>query len=317
MSQGLTLLPPSASAAARSTDTIYLSLVGFSTLMAGIFVVLIVFFCYRYRKKAKVNRENAPSHARGLEAAWTIAPLLVFLALFAWAARDYVLQFHAPPHAMQIFVVAKQWMWKAEHPNGRREINQLHIPINTPVKLIMTSQDVIHSFFVPAFRNKRDVVPGRYSTIWFQADRPGQYMLLCAEYCGTDHAEMKGSVVAMEPEAYARWVEGGASHPGLAERGFVLFRTHGCIGCHAAASSVHAPALSGLLGSKVHLSDGSTITADETYVRDAMIEPHKAIVAGYDAIMPSFKGQLNEEEIMAIIQYIRSLAPDQLTGERP
>lgn len=317
MSEGLTLLPPSASAAARGTDTLYLALVGFSTLMAGVFIVLIVLFCYRYRKNANVDRNNPPSHARGLEAAWTIAPLLVFLFLFAWAARDYTLQFHVPRNAMPVFVVAKQWMWKVEHLNGRREINELHVPIDTPVRMIMTSQDVIHSFFVPALRNKRDVVPGRYSTIWFQADRPGEYLLLCAEYCGTDHAEMKGRVVAMEPQDYARWLEGGTPHPGLAERGFALFRKNGCMGCHAAASSVHAPELSGLLGRKVHLSDGSSIVADETYVHDSIIEPQKAIVAGYDAIMPSFKNELNEEDIMAIIEYIRSLAPEQLIGERP
>lgn len=317
MTDGLIVLPPPASSAARHTDSLYLSLVGFSTLMAGIFIALIVIFCYRYRKSAKVNRDNAPSSGRGLEVAWTIAPLLVFLGLFAWSAREYAMQFHIPQNALQISVVAKQWMWKAEHPNGRREINELHIPINTPVKLIMTSQDVIHSFFVPAFRNKRDVVPGRYSTIWFRADRPGEYMLLCAEYCGTNHSEMKGRVVAMAPEDYTQWMETGARHPGLAERGFALFREHGCMGCHAAASSVHAPELSGLLGRRVHLSDGSNIVADETYIRDSIMEPHKAIVAGYEPIMPSFKGQLDEEEIMAIIEYIRSLNPNELAGERP
>lgn len=317
MSQGIRLIPPTATAAARSTDAIYFSLVGFSTLMAAVFIVLIVVFCYRYRRNAKADRKNPPSSARGLEVVWTIAPLLVFLALFAWSARDYALQFRAPPNAMQVFVVAKQWMWKVEHPNGRREVNELHIPVNTPVKLIMSSQDVIHSFFVPAFRSKRDVVPGRYSTIWFQADSPGEYLLLCAEYCGTDHSQMKGRVVAMAAQDYARWMESGQQHPGLAQRGFALFRKHGCMGCHAAASSVHAPELSGLLGRRVHLSGGGSVVADETYIRDAMMEPQKAIVAGYDDIMPSFKNQLDEEEIMAIIEYIRSLRPEQLTGERP
>ena len=317
MSEGLALLPPSASAAARGTDVLFLTLVGFSLILAALFVGLIIIFSYRYRKNAKINRDNPPSHARGLEATWTIAPLLVFLALFVWAARDYVEQSRVPKDAMPIFLVAKQWMWKVEHPNGRREINELHIPVNMPIKLVMTSQDVIHSFFVPAFRNKRDVVPGRYSTLWFQADRPGEYLLLCAEYCGSDHSQMKGRVVAMQPEDYARWQEAGALHPGLAERGYALFREHGCMGCHAAASSVHAPELSGLLGRRVHLSDGRDIVADETYVRDSIIEPHKNIVAGFDAIMPSFKDQLNEEEIMAIIEYIRSLDPDQLAGERP
>jgi len=317
MSQGLALFPPSASAAARDTDALYLALTGFSALIAIIFIALIAIFCYRYRKNAKANRAHAPSSARGLEAAWTIAPLIVCLGLFAGSARQYAWQIHAPRDATRVFIVAKQWMWTVEHPNGRREINELHIPIDTPVKLIMTSQDVIHSFFVPALRNKRDVVPGRYSTLWFRADRPGEYLLLCAEYCGTDHSEMKGRVVAMAPQDYARWMEGGASHPGLAERGFALFRRHGCMGCHAAASSVHAPELSGLLGRRVRLSDGSDVVADETYVRDSIMEPQKAIVAGYAAIMPSFKTQLNEEDISAIIEYIRSLDRDELAGERP
>ncbi len=316
MSDGLTLLPAPASAAARQTDVLYLSLVGFSTLIAGIFVALIIIFCYRYRRNAKVNREDAPNSARGLEAAWTVAPLIVFLTLFAWSAREYATQFHVPRHALRISVVAKQWMWKAEHPNGRREINELHIPVDTPVQLVMSSQDVIHSFFVPAFRNKRDVVPGRYSSIWFQADRAGEYLLLCAEYCGTDHSEMKGRVVAMAPQEYAQWVEEGARHPGLAERGFVLFREHGCMGCHSAASSVHAPELSGLIGRHVRLSDGSNIVADETYIRDSIIEPQKAVVAGYEPIMPSFKDQLDEDQITSIIEYIRSLNPDELAGER-
>jgi cytochrome c oxidase subunit 2 len=316
MSPGLTLLPPAASAAARGTDALFLTLVGLSVLLTALFVGLIVIFSYRYRQGANINRDHPPSHARGLEAAWTIAPLLLFLVLFAWAARDYALQARAPQDAMQIFVVAKQWMWKAEQPDGRREINELHIPINTPIKLIMTSQDVIHSLFIPAFRNKRDVVPGRYSMIWFQADRPGEYLLLCAEYCGTDHSEMKGRVIAMQPQDYARWLADGATHPGLAQRGFTLFREHGCMGCHAAASTVHAPELSGLLGRRVHLSDGRDLIADENYLHDSMIEPQKDVVAGYEPIMPSFKGQLDEEEIMAIIEYIRSLDPKDVAGAR-
>jgi len=317
MSAGLTILAPAASAAARGADVLYFTLVGFSTFMAGIFIVLIAVFSYRYRKGSQANREKPPTHAKGLEAAWTIAPLTVFLGLFVWAAYDYARQSQPPDDAMPIFVVARQWMWKAEHANGRREINELHVPLNTPVKLIMTSQDVIHSFFVPAFRNKRDVVPGRYSVLWFEADRAGEYPLLCAEYCGTDHSAMIGRIIAMPPEAYARWRDEGARHPGVAQHGYALFRQHGCIGCHAAASTVHAPELAGLPGRRVHLADGGTITADETYIRDSILEPQKQIVAGFDTIMPSFKGQLNEEEIMAIIEYIRSLDAGRHAGERP
>lgn len=306
MNDSFTLLGPSASDAASRTDTLYLVLVGFSSLMAGIFVCLIVWFCFRYRKGSPASRSNAPTHARGLEAAWTIAPLLVFLGIFVWAARYYAEMYRPPMDAMPVFVVGKQWVWKIEHGNGRREINELHVPIDTPVKLIMTSQDVIHSFFVPAFREKQDVVPGRYNTLWFKANREGVYHLLCAEYCGTDHSSMIGRIIVMQPQRYARWLEEGASRPGIAGQGYLLARDHGCMGCHGPGSTVHAPPLAGLMGRTVHLQDGTTLVADEAYIRDSIVEPQKQLVAGYAAIMPSFKKQLDEEDLMAIIEYIRA-----------
>lgn len=299
------LMPPAASSIASQTDLLFLSLTAFSGLMVVIFLTLIVFFAIRYRKGTQVDRSHAPTHARGLEAAWTIAPLMVFLGLFVWGARDYAALYRPPHDATPMFVVAKQWMWKAEHPNGRREINELHVPLGKPVRLLMTSQDVIHSFFVPAFRIKQDVVPGRYNIVWFQATREGEYRLLCAEYCGTDHALMTGRIVVMPPERYARWLEEGDATVGTSQRGFALMREHGCTGCHSANSTVHAPELAGLLGRVVHLQSGRSLIADETYVRDSIIEPQKDIVAGYEPIMPSFKGRIPEEDIMAIIEYLR------------
>lgn len=313
MSAGFTILPPAASSIAARADLLFYALTGFSGLMAVIFIGLIAIFVIRYRKGSRIERGNAPTHARGLEAAWTIAPLLVFLGLFFWAAYDYAGLFRPPRDATPIFVVAKQWMWKAEHLNGRREINELHVPLGRPVRLVMASQDVIHSFFVPAFRVKQDVVPGRYNSLWFKATQEGEYPLLCAEFCGTDHAAMTGRIVVMSPERYARWLVAGHVTPAMAQRGYALFREHGCIGCHSARSTVHAPDLTNLLGRVVHLEDGASLAADETYVRDSILEPQKHIVAGFAPIMPSFRGQLNEEDIMAIIEYIRSTAHDDET----
>jgi cytochrome c oxidase subunit 2 len=316
MNNGFALLPPAASEVAHQTDLLYFSLVGFSSLLMIVFVGLIVWFCFHYRKGSAAERSNPPTHGHGLEAAWTIAPLLVFLGLFAWAARDYARMYRPPADAVPIFVVAKQWVWKIEHRNGRREINELHIPINTPIKLVMTSQDVIHSFFVPAFREKQDVVPGRYNTIWFEADKAGEYRLLCSEYCGTDHASMMGRVIVMPAQRYASWLQQGTHQPGIVQRGFALFREHGCIGCHDKGSTVHAPDLTGLLGRTVHFQDGSSQVADETYVHDSIVEPQKQLVAGFGPIMPSFKNQLNEEDLMAIIEYIRATGnPDETAGK--
>lgn len=302
----LGLLPASASTIAASVDAVFLVVFLVTAGVAGAIFVLIAFFAIRYRHGSAADRSRPPANNRPLEIAWVVTPLVVFLALFAWAAREYVRIYRPPPDAMRVFVVAKQWMWKLEHPNGKREIDELHVPVGRPVRLIMTSQDAIHSFFVPAFRIKQDLVPGRYTSLWFTATRAGVYHLFCAEYCGADHAMMGGRVVAMEPAQFARWLEEGSPVAGLAARGFELFRRYGCSGCHAAGSTVHAPALEGLLGRRVQLSDGRSLLADEVYVRDSILLPRKDVVAGFDGIMPSFAGQMSEEDLMAIVEYIRS-----------
>lgn len=300
------LLPQSASTSAERFDTLFLAemlLVGFVALAVA---VLIVYFSIRYRKNSRADRSHAPSRGLKIEVTWTVVPLLLFLAGFAWAAYDYTRLYREPPNAMPIFVVAKQWMWKLEHENGKREIDELHVPLGQPVRLVMTSQDVIHSFFVPAFRIKQDVVPGRYTTIWFTPTQAGEFHLFCAEYCGTDHAGMHGRIVVMQPSEYAAWLQSGNTQPGIAARGFEAYRRYGCSGCHEAQSSVHAPDLHGLLGRTVHLSDGRTLIADEAYIHDSVLLPKKDIVAGYEPIMPSFAGQISEEDLLAIIEYIRS-----------
>jgi cytochrome c oxidase subunit 2 len=306
LASGFRLVEPGASSIAGRTDLLFAAMLALCGTLAIVLAALVVVFCVRFRSGATADRSNPPSNARGLELAWTITPLLIFVAIFVWAARDFVELHRAPANALPVYVVGKQWMWTLQHRNGRREINELHVPLGQPVRLVMASQDVIHSFFVPAFRLKQDVVPGRYTSLWFEATQLGDFHLFCSEYCGTEHAAMLGRVVVMEPAAFARWLVAGPEVPGLAQQGFALFREHGCSGCHAAGSTVHAPLLDGILGRTVHLQDGRSVVADENYVRDSILVPGKDVVAGYAPVMPSFAGQLDEEQIEALIAYLRS-----------
>jgi len=309
MNDAISLFPTEASSIAPSTDHLFLSLVGLAGLMALILTVLAVVFCVRYRRGSTADRSNAPDHANGLEWTWTIAPLLAFIGLFLWGAYDYAALTRPPDGAQPIYVVAKQWVWTLQHANGIQEKDELHVPAGQAVRLLMTSQDVIHSFYVPAFRIKQDVVPGRYTAIWFKATRPGTYHLLCAEFCGTDHASMAGGIVVMPPEQYRQWLAQGKGGGDLARRGYELFREHGCAGCHDARSSVHAPGLDNLFGRRVFTQDGRVVIADENYIRDSIVEPGKDVVAGYAPVMPSFAGQFSESDLMALVQYLRSDLP--------
>jgi cytochrome c oxidase subunit 2 len=307
---GFSLLPASASDAATHLDALALGLLLLTGAVALGVMVLMTWFCVRYRAGTQADRSDPPARGRALEIAWIALPLALFFGIYAWGAIDYARLYAAAPNARPVFIVAKQWMWKAEHPDGRREINTVHLALGKPVRLLMTSQDVIHSFFVPAFRIKQDVVPGRYTSIGFTPTREGDFHLFCAEFCGTDHAVMGGDVIVLRPAAYARWVAGGHGQPGMAARGFALFRRYGCSGCHAAGSSVHAPDLNGIYGRRVHLQDGRELTADDAYLRDAILLPARDVVAGYAPIMPSFAGQIGEEDLLAILQYLRETAHD-------
>jgi cytochrome c oxidase subunit 2 len=298
--------PGTASDVAQRANVLFFTVLGITAFVAvGIFAVA-AFFIVRYRASAVVDRSAPPLRNAWLETAWIGIPLAIFLAFGVWGAYDYSELFRSPPQAVPVYIVAKQWMWKLQHANGRREIDELHLPLGRPVRLIMTSQDVIHSFFAPALRVKQDLVPGRYTSISFTPTAKGEYPLLCAEYCGTEHSRMAGRIIVMDEQSYSKWLAGGTAVPGLASRGFELFRTFGCSGCHSAQSSVHAPDLTGLIGRTVHLSDGRAIVADETYVRDSILLPKKDVAAGFEPIMPSFAGQISEEDIAAIIHYIRS-----------
>jgi cytochrome c oxidase subunit 2 len=270
---------------------------------------LVLVLAIRYRRGSAAKRGPLPEIvSREFEIGWTSATLFLFAFLFWWAASADLGSLAAPAGALEIHVVAKQWMWKTQHPNGAREIDALHIPVDKPVRLVMTSQDVIHSFFVPAFRVKQDVVPGREAEIWFQATKTGVFPLLCAEYCGTDHSMMRGRIIVMRQEDYADWLTKQPEGDDLAHVGAKLFVARGCSGCHDDASKVHAPKLAGLYGRSVQLSDGRQIKADDGYIRDSILQPKRDITAGFEPIMPSYAGLLDDGEIQSLTAYIRSLA---------
>jgi cytochrome c oxidase subunit II len=311
MNAGFQWMPAQASGMASRIDTLFFSLLALTGTVALAIALLIVVFVIRYRRGSDADRSNPPTTARKIELAWTITPLLIFIGIFIWGAILYDNLYRAPGNAMPVFVVGKQWMWKLQHANGRREIDELHVPLGQPVRLVMSTEDVIHSFYVPAFRIKQDVVPGRYTTIWFTPTALGEFRLHCAEYCGTDHAGMGGRVIVMRPAEFQRWLTGTSGVPSMAARGFDLFRSRGCSGCHDARSTVHAPSLQGLFGRQVHLQDGRTLIADENYIRDSILQPRKDIVAGFAPIMPTFQGQLNEEELLALIAYVKSIGKEQ------
>jgi cytochrome c oxidase subunit 2 len=298
-------LPVAASDMATRVDVLFYSMVALTGLVALAIFVLMLYFCVRYRAGSRADRTDPPPRKKWLEIGWIATPLVIFLGIFVWAAVVYAAFYAGPPgDAMTVFVVGKQWMWKVEHANGRREIDELHLPLGQPVRVVLSTEDVIHSFYVPAFRVKQDAVPGRYTTIRFTPTREGEYWLHCAEYCGTDHARMGGKVVVMPPAAFAEWLEKGNSNASLAAQGFELFRRLGCSGCHV-NSTVHAPDLAGIFGRTVHLADGRTVVADEPYLRDSILLPKRDVVAGYEPIMPSFQGQLDEGQLNALISYLK------------
>jgi cytochrome c oxidase subunit 2 len=302
-------MPESASMQAVQTDRIYGVLLAFSAVIVVIVGGLVIVFSIRYRRGSKAGRAELPRiMSRELEIGWTSATLFLALFIFWWVSSTQLSALVPPKNAIEIHVVAKQWMWKTQHANGAREINELHVPIDVPVRLVMTSQDVIHSFFVPAFRMKQDVLPGRYTETWFRATKLGSFHLFCAEYCGSEHSRMTGRIVVVSQDEYGGWLVAQPQGDGLAKEGEAIFRARGCSGCHAEASKVHAPKLRGLYGRAVQLADGRTVTADDAYLRDSMLLPKRDITAGFEPIMPSYKGILTDGEIVSLTAYIRSLS---------
>ncbi len=321
MNSNFTFLPEQASTIAGSVDGLYLFLVAVSGFFATLIAVMILFFAVRYRRRSKDERPEQLHGSLALELTWTIIPFAITMVMFFWGAQVYLTMARPPDNAMEVYVVGRQWMWKLQHKEGKREINELHVPVNQPVKLTITSEDVIHSFFVPAFRIKQDAIPGRYTSAWFEATKIGTYHLFCAEYCGTEHAKMIGKVIVMEPDDYQTWLgatsgpvalaapagggEAAAGQPNMAAEGAKLFAKFGCGSCHKEGGGALGPSLAGIFGHTVELQGGETVTADESYLRESILNPAAKIVAGFQPIMPTFKGLVSEEQITQLIAYIK------------
>jgi cytochrome c oxidase subunit 2 len=304
--------PRQASTTARHVDHLLIFLGSVCGAVAVLVAVLLIYFSVRYRRRPG-SPPPAPMHGSvALELFWTTTPLIVFMAFFVWGAKVYFAAFRPPDDARVVYGIGKQWMWKFQHPEGQREINELHVPVGQPVQVLLTSEDVIHSFFVPDFRIHMDVLPGRYTSVWFQATEAGTFHLFCSQYCGTGHATMIGRVVAMKPADYDRWLY-LAAEGSLALQGRKVFLKYRCISCHSADEHARAPVLEDLFGKTVAMRDGRRVVADEAYIRESVYDPGAKIVAGYENIMPTFKGQVSEEEIFQLIAFVRSLQK----GETP
>jgi len=313
MNFGVPLFPEQASTMAGRVDALFYFLLAVAAFFATLIFFLVVVFAVKYRRRSEDERPRPITGHLGLEIFWTAVPLGLTMIMFVWGALLFFDTYHPPLNAVEINVVAKQWMWKVQHPEGQQEINELHVPVGRPVKLMMTAEDVIHDFFVPAFRVKKDVLPGRYSTLWFEATKPGEYHLFCAQYCGTQHSGMVGRIVVMEPAEYVRWLGGGATGVSMTEAGEKLFERLGCNTCHRPDGTGQGPSLVGLFGKPVQLAGGKSVTADEDYIRESILDPRAKVTAGYQPVMPIFKGLISEDGILQIMAYIKSLKREERT----
>jgi cytochrome c oxidase subunit 2 len=308
MQSWIPFLPDSASSLSWKVDAIYFYLSGVTLFFTLMISAILVFFVIRYRRRTpyEIPRPIAGSHK--LETLWTVIPFMIAMTMFGWGASVYFEQSKPPQNAIEVYVVGKQWMWKIQHSTGQREINELHVPVGRKVKLIMTTEDVIHDFFVPAFRMKADVVPGKYTTEWFEATKTGTFHLFCAEYCGMNHSGMIGSVIVMEPREFDNWLSGNTGNTTPAVAGQQLYQTLGCVSCHGASGEGgRGPTLAGLFGRQVRLVGGQTVRADEAYIRESIINPQAKLVEGFGPIMPTFQGQISEDQLVQLLAFIKSL----------
>jgi cytochrome c oxidase subunit 2 len=301
--------PDQASSYAGRVDGLFAFLCMLTIVIGAMITLVIIYFAVKYRRKKADEIPRAIEGSMKLETVWMVIPFLISMGIFVWASSIYYTMYHAPKEALDVYAVAKQWMWKFQHLDGQREINELHVPVGRKVRVMLTTEDVIHSFFIPAFRIKMDVVPGKYSTVWFEATKPGRYHLFCAEYCGTSHSGMIGWIDVMEASEYQAWLAGGAAEGSLASTGEKLFQQLACITCHRSDAQGRGPVLEGLFGKEVQLQDGGKVKVDEAYIRESILNPRAKVVAGFQPIMPTFQGQVSEEQLLQLIAYIKSIGP--------
>lgn len=300
------LWPTEASSISPYVDTLYVFLLLMTVGGTALVGAIVLAFSLKYRR-AKNPVATQVEGSTLAEATWTIIPLAIFLLVFVWGALLYFRIYDPPTNAMNIYVVGKQWMWKAEHPGGQHEINALHVPTGRPVQLTMISQDVFHSFSIPAFRVKREVIPGRYSTVWFQATEPGTYHLFCTQYCGTQHAGMIGEITVLTPDDYKKWLQESTSGMSLSQNGERLFASMGCNSCHSGNAAARGPNLAGVYGTKLTMADGSQVLVNDAYLRDAILNPSQHVTAGYAPIMPTYQGQISEDGLIDLVEYVKNL----------
>jgi cytochrome c oxidase subunit 2 len=306
---GIPLFPEQASTFASDVDALYLFIVSVCAFFALVVSVAVVVFglVYRRRHEGEVGQRiegNLP-----LELVWSVIPTMIAMVMFGWGASLYFHLRTPPDEALSIYAVGKQWMWKFQHLEGQREINELHIPAGRPIKVTLTSEDVIHSLYFPSFRQKMDAIPGRYTQLWFEATKPGRYHIFCTEFCGTNHSGMIGTVYVMEPAAYQAWLSSGGVEGTLVQRGERLFQDLACVSCHLDSGRGRGPALQGLFGTRVDLADGSTALMDESYLRESILNSQAKVVRGYQPLMPVFQGLVSEDNLVALVEYVKSLSP--------
>jgi cytochrome c oxidase subunit II len=310
------IFPTQASTMASEVDALYFFLVAVAAFFTLLISAFVVYFAIKYRRRSADDTGEPIHGSLKLEITWTAIPLLIVLFIFGWSAKLFFTMARPPAQTLDIYAVGKQWMWKFQHTDGHVEVNELHVPVGTSVKLTMTSQDVIHDVYIPDFRVKADVLPGRYTHLWFKATKPGRYHLFCAEYCGTNHSGMVGWVTVMERADYQRWLAGGGGQGTMAQTGEKLFRDLSCVTCHKQDSTGRGPTLIGLYGKAVNLDNGNTVEADEAYLRESIVNPRAKIVMGFQPIMPTFQGLVSEEGLLQLVEYIKSLkaAPSNAAG---
>ena len=311
MFSGIPLFPEQASTLAHRVDNLYLFIVAVTAFFAVVVTVVVIVFAIKYRTDDPLAVGARIHGSIPLELAWSIVPFIISLVIFGWAADVFFDLQRPPDQTLEIYATGKRWMWKFQHIDGQNEINELHVPLGRAVKVTFTSEDVLHSLFFPAFRTKADAIPGRYSSVWFTPTKLGDFHLFCAEYCGTRHSGMVGKVVVMEPAAYQAWLTGSVVGGSLSKRGEQLFNDLSCNTCHRNDGSGRGPSLVNKFGQPQQLADGTSVTMDEAYVRESILTPQVKVAAGYQQLMPTFQGLLSEENVIALVEYVKTLkAPE-------